>query len=109
MDANFTFDLVSQEKRYQVRKVARKLAKNKSKDRVVRKLPQTVVIVPLNRTPTPVGRVRKTLNRQKRLVYMMLIGASLSALVYDADESRVGSFMSFVNHASEQIQKIRGV
>ncbi len=66
-----------------LRKMSRKLARNQSRGRVVRKMPQTIFVERGGSRPVPV--LRTSINRNKRLVYMMLLGAVMSLYVSDMD------------------------
>lgn len=82
------------------RRMARKLARNASKKRTVRKLPQSVVIVPKHH-----GRalhMRRAINTHKRLTYILLLGAVLCAYMYDLDQDTLASFMSTVSREAHQ-------
>lgn len=82
------------------RRMARKLARNASKKRTVRKLPQSIVIVPKHH-----GRVlhmRRALNAHKRLTYILLLGAVLCAYMYDIDQDTLESFMRTVGIEAQQ-------
>ena len=85
MDEEFGID---RERIYNMRRMARKLASNRSNNRTIRKLPQSMVIVPKAR-PKRVVPVRKVINGNKRLAYILLLGISLCAYVYDVDQSTV--------------------
>ena len=76
-------DEYEEERIMTARRMARKLARNKSKNRTVRKLPQSMIIVPSSH-----GRafpVRHYINANKRLTYIILLGAVLCAYWYDID------------------------
>jgi hypothetical protein len=96
MSEDFEMD---RERIYQMRRMARKLATNKSKDRVVRKLPQSVVIV-LTPKPRRAIPVRRAINGNKRLTYMLLLGAALCAYMYDVDPTTLQHVMRTVNDAA---------
>jgi hypothetical protein len=83
------------------RRMARKLARNASKKRTVRKLPQSVVIV----APKHHGRVlhmRKAINSHKRLTYILLLGAVLCAYMYDLDQDTMEYFMRTMGREAQQ-------
>ena len=84
----FTFSPEEQERLVTIRRAARKLASRQSRQRVIRKLPQTMVVVKA-KGPDPVSIFRRELNLNKRLAYVMLLGAVLGAYFYDVDESRL--------------------
>jgi hypothetical protein len=82
------------------RRMARKLARNKSKTRTVRKLPQSMVIVPRNG-----GRafpVREAINTNKRLTYILLLGAVLCAYWYDIDIDTLSFMIQVVGKEAQQ-------
>jgi hypothetical protein len=97
MEKDFEMD---RERFYRMRRTARKLAHNRSRDRVVRKLPQSVVIV---RTPRPkrVIPVRKAINANKRMTYMLLLGATLCAYMWDVDPNTLDAMIRTVSQAAE--------
>jgi hypothetical protein len=77
------------------RRMARKLARNASKKRTVRKMAQSMVIVPKHH-----GRslhMRRAINTHKRLTYIMLLGAVLCAYMYDLDQDTLESVMRTVS------------
>lgn len=76
-------DESEEERIMMARRMARKLARNASKRRTVRKLPQSMVIVSKHH-----GRayhMRRAINVNKRLTYILLLGAVLCAYMYDVD------------------------
>lgn len=80
------------------------LARNKSKKRTVRKLPQSMVVV----SATGLRRAypgREALHRHKRLAYIMLLGAVMCAYMYDLDQDTL-EFM--VKTVSVEAQKHLG-
>lgn len=97
MEEDFEMD---RERIYRMRRTARKLAHNHSRDRVVRKLPQSVVIV---RAPQPkrVIPVRKAINTNKRMTYMLLLGATLCAYLWDVDPNTLDAVIRTVSQAAE--------
>ena len=94
MEKDFELD---GERIYRMRRMARKLAHNKSRDRVVRKLPQTMVIVRAAQ-PKRAIPVRKAINGNKRLTYMLLLGATLCAYFYDVDPNALEHVVHTVEH-----------
>lgn len=87
------------------RRMARKLARNASRKRTVRKLPQSIVIVPEHH-----GRaqhMRRAINTNKRLTYILLLGAVMCAYMYDIDQDTLEFFMRTVSR--EAHQRIPGV
>lgn len=91
---------MDRERIYRMRRTARKLAHNRSRDRVVRKLPQSVVIVKAPR-PKRVIPVRKAINANKRMTYMLLLGATLCAYVWDVDPNTLDAVIRTVSQAAE--------
>lgn len=91
---------MDRERIYRMRRTARKLAHNRSRDRVVRRLPQAMVIV---KAPAPkrVVPVRKALNNNKRMAYIMLLGATLCAYVWDVDPNTLDAMIRTVSQAAE--------
>ena len=82
------------------RRMARKLARNASKKRTVRKLPQSMVIVPKHH-----GRaqhMRRAINTNKRLTYILLLGAVLCAYMYDLDQDTLEFFMRTVSREAHR-------
>ncbi len=82
MDTQWQLD--DRERIFQLRRMSTKLAKNQSRKRAIRKLPQTIFIVPRPK-PSKTVWVRDSINRNKRLTYILLLGLSLIAFVYDID------------------------
>ncbi len=83
-----------------LRKMSRKLARNQSRGRVVRKLPQTIFVDRTSKRPAPV--LRRSINKNKRLVYMLLLGAVMSLYVSDMDNF---AWMK-VYHSLESLQGV---
>ena len=77
-------DEYEEERIMTARRMARKLARNKSRNRTVRKLPQSMVIVP-RRYEGRAYPIRRAINANKRLTYIILLGAVLCAYWYDID------------------------
>ena len=76
-------DEMEEERIMTARRMARKLARNKSKKRTVRKLPKSMIIVPRN--GGKVFPVRQAINTNKRMTYILLLGAVMCAYWYDVD------------------------
>lgn len=76
-------DEIEEERIMTARRMARKLARNKSRNRTVRKLPQSMIIVPRN--GGKVFPVRQAINTNKRMTYILLLGAVMCAYWYDVD------------------------
>lgn len=82
------------------RRMARKLARNASKRRTVRKLPQSIVIVSKHH-----GRayhMRRAINTHKRLTYIVLLGAVMCAYMYDLDQDTLEFFMRTVTREAHR-------
>lgn len=88
------------ERIYRMRRMARKLAHNRSRDRVVRKLPQSVVIVVAPK-PKRVVPVRRAINGNKRLTYILLLGVTLCAYMWDVDQRTIETVVQAVEHAAQ--------
>lgn len=88
------------ERIYRMRRMARKLAHNRSRDRVVRKLPQSVVIV-VTPKPKRVIPVRRAINGNKRLTYILLLGVSMCAYMWDVDQRTIEYVVQAVEHAAQ--------
>lgn len=86
------------ERIYQVRRMARKLAHNRSKQRVIRKLPQSIVVEV--KRPKRAIPVRRAINANKRLTYILLLGASLCAFFYDVEPSTLEQVMLAVGQVA---------
>jgi hypothetical protein len=98
-------DEIEEERVMTARRMARKLARNKSKNRTVRKLPQSMIIIPRNN-----GRaipVRRAINTNKRLTYILLLGAVLCAYWYDVDIATLELIVQVVER--QALQHIPGV
>lgn len=94
-------DEYEEERIMMARRMARKLARNASRRRTVRKLPQSMVIV----TPRHHGRayhMRRAINHNKRLTYIMLLGAVLCAYMYDIDLDTLEILMRTVSREAHQ-------
>lgn len=93
-------DEIEEERIMMARRMARKLARNRSGKRTVRKLPQSIVIVPKHH-----GRsfhMRRAINSNKRLTYIMLLGAVLCAYMYDIDQDSLAHFIRTVSREAHQ-------
>jgi hypothetical protein len=86
------------------RRMAQMLARNKSKKRTVRKLPQTMFILPKSglRRAYP---GREALHQNKRLAYIMLLGTVMGAYLYDID---LDTLQSIVTTVSVETQRHMG-
>ena len=94
-------DEYEEERIMMARRMARKLARNASRKRTVRKLPQSMVVV----VPKHHGRayhMRRAINHNKRLTYIMLLGAVLCAYMYDIDLDTLEILMRTVSHEANQ-------
>lgn len=87
------------------RKMATKLAKNKSVKRTIRKLPQTMMVLPKSglRRAYP---GREALHQNKRLAYIMLLGVVMCAYMYDID---VNSLANIVDTVSMEAHRHLGI
>lgn len=93
-------DEYEEERIMTARRMARKLARNKSKNRTVRKLPQSMIVVPRHG-----GRaypIRKAINTNKRLTYIILLGAVMCAYWYDIDIDTLEVVMRTVSQEAAQ-------
>lgn len=97
MEENWEED---RERIYRMRKMARKLASNRSQHRTIRKLPQSMVIE-LAPRPKRVVPVRKVINSNKRLTYILLLGISLCAYFYDVDQTTLDYVVHSVGSAAQ--------
>lgn len=98
-------DEQEEERIMMARRMARKLARNASRRRTVRKLPQSIVIVSKHH-----GRayhMRRAINMNKRLTYIMLLGAVMCAYMYDVDLDTLEVVMRTVGQ--EAHERIPGV
>jgi hypothetical protein len=94
-------DEMEEERIYTARRMARKLARNRSHNRTVRKLPQSVVVVSAH-GPKRAFPVRQAINRNKRLTYILLLGAVLCAWMYDIDVDTLASMMQLVREEAHE-------
>jgi len=83
------------------RRMARKLARNASRKRTVRKLPQSIVIVPRHQGRRAL-HMRRAINAHKRLTYILLLGAVLCAYMYDIDQDTLEHFLRSVGRETQQ-------
>jgi hypothetical protein len=93
-------DEYEEERIMMARRMARKLARNASRRRTVRKLPQSVVIVSKHH-----GRayhMRRAINANKRMTYILLLGAVLCAYMYDIDVDTLEIWMRTVSQEAHQ-------
>jgi hypothetical protein len=94
---DYEMNLEHQQRLAQVRRLAHKLATNKSKSRVVRKLPQAYTVV--RQQSNPVLVARRSLNTYKVAGYAMLIGMALAAFILEFDADTL-------NRLRESVQEI---
>ena len=97
---DWEMDELEEERILTARRMARKLARNHSHKRMVRKLPQAFVIVPHNN-----GRVfpvRQAINTNKRMTYILLLGAVLCAYWYDIDMDTLEFMLQVVSQEAHQ-------
>lgn len=88
-------DEMEEERIMMARRMARKLARNKGRNRTVRKLPQSMIIVRTD-SPKRAVPVRRIINANKRLTYILLLGAVLCAYIYDLDQDTLEVMMQTV-------------
>jgi hypothetical protein len=93
-------DEYEEERIMTARRMAAKLARNRSRKRTVRKLPQSMIIVP--RSQGRAYPIRKAINTNKRLTYIILLGAVLCAYWYDIDLDTLEVVMRSVGHEAAQ-------
>lgn len=89
------FDEQEQDRIRLARRMAHKLASNKSMKRTVRKLPQSMIIVPSSRLKRAYPG-REALHQNKRLAYILLLGAVMCAYMYDVDQDTLAQVMERV-------------
>jgi hypothetical protein len=94
-------DELEEERIMMARRMARKLARNRGRNRTVRKLPQSIVIV-RSAAPKRAVPVRSLINSNKRLTYILLLGAVLCAYVYDVDQSTLEFVMRTVGGEAQK-------
>jgi hypothetical protein len=98
-------DEIEEERIMTARRMARKLARNKSKNRTVRKLPQSMIIVPRN--GGKVFPVRRAINTNKRMTYILLLGAVMCAYWYDVDVDTLEEIVKVVERQAQQIPGVK--
>lgn len=81
---DYEMNLEAQQRHHQVRRLANKLANNRSKKRVVRRLPRAYTVV--RKRENPVTQVRMSLNTHKVAGYALLIGFAMAAFIMDFNE-----------------------
>lgn len=84
-----------------IRNAERKLATRPSRRRVVRKLPRTMVVI-RKKQPGPVTKVRTAINMRKRLVYIVLLGATLGLYIHDVELDRLQNELNTVQQTVEE-------
>jgi hypothetical protein len=94
-------DEIEEERIMMARRMARKLARNVSKKRTVRKLPQSMIIVPKHQGRRAL-HMRQAINTNKRLTYIMLLGAVLCAYMYDIDQDTLEHLIRTVGIEAQQ-------
>ena len=97
---DYQMDMEEQQRIMKLRKTARKLAKNSSKGRTVRKLSQSMVVVPKPKPHKPI-HIRKSVNQNKRLTYIMLLGAVMCAYMYDLDQDTLEYMLNTLGHVTQ--------
>lgn len=98
---SWKMDEIEEERIMMARRMARKLARNASKKRTVRKLPQSIVIVPKHQGRRAL-HMRQAINTNKRLTYILLLGAVLCAYVYDIDQDTLENLIRTVGLEAQQ-------
>ncbi len=93
-------DEYEEERIMTARRMARKLARNTSRSRTVRKLPQSMIIVP--RSGGRAYPIRYAINANKRMTYILLLGAVLCAYWYDVDIDTLTIVMRTVGHEAHE-------
>jgi hypothetical protein len=99
-------DEFEEERIMMARRMARKLARNASKKRTVRKLPQSVVIVPKHQGRRAL-HMRQAINTNKRLTYILLLGAVLCAYMYDIDQDTLEHLLRTVGVEAQNIPGVK--
>ncbi len=90
------------------RNMAHKLARNKSANRTVRKLSQSMMVVPQSGLKRAYPG-RDILNQNKRLAYILLLGVVMCAYVYDMDPDTLASMLKVVSlEAQRHLSPILG-
>jgi hypothetical protein len=82
---DFESNLEMQRRQANVRRLAHKLASNRSKKRIVRRLPQAYTVMGTQSRKAPVLYIRKSLNTYKVAGYAILMGVALGAFILDFD------------------------
>jgi hypothetical protein len=93
---DYEMNLEAQLRQAQVRRLANKLASNRSKKRVVRKLPRAFSIV--RARYNPVHDIRSSLNTHKVGGYALLMGMALAAFILDFNESTLNTLADSVGN-----------
>jgi len=96
-------EMDDQERIIRMRKMARKLAANQSKQRTIRKLPQTIQVMRPKPPKKRAIHLRSAMNTNKRLTYILLLGAVLCAYLYDIDQETLESMIQSVGHAAQDL------
>lgn len=99
-------EMEDQERIAMMRRAARKLASNKSKNRVVRKLPRTIEVVRVHKRAL---HLRTAINSNKRLAYILLLGAVMCAYVYDLDQNTLENMIQSVSQAATHLPFLRSI
>ena len=96
--------MYDEEEQHRIRtakRMAHKLAHNRSRGQSIRRLPQSMIVVPRNglRRAYP---GREALHRNKRLAYIMLLGVSMCAYMYDVDVVTLETILRVVSSEAQK-------
>lgn len=97
-------NLEHQQRQAQVRRLAHKLAANKSKSRTVRRLPQAYTVV--RQRPSPVVVIRRSLNTYKVAGYAVLMGMAMAAFILEFDADTLNRLRESVQEISAQSSQL---
>ena len=101
-------DKMEQDRVRAARNMAHKLARNKSANRTVRKLSQTMLVVPQSGLKRAYPG-REALHQNKRLAYILLLGVVMCAYMYDVDPDTLASMVKVVSvQAQRHLSPILG-
>lgn len=104
---DFEMNLEHQQRQAQVRRLAHKLAANKSKSRVVRRLPQAYTVVRKRpHGPNPVSVIRHSLNTYKVGSYAVLMGMALAAFIFEFDTDTLNRLRESMQEISAQSSQL---
>ncbi len=91
-----------------LRKMSRKLAFKPTKTRLIRKLPQSIFIVPKPEAPV-ILKVRKKVNTYKRLTYVVLLGVVMAAYLVDTDADQMVNTVNSVSSLTKESLQFWGL